>query len=376
MVVMHRRSRSDLPVSLLTSPQPSHINGNPCQVKSCNPFVVELGIIASISRGLEYRNIMRRCVVGYFDLYSKRQKELRGEVPDVYTYDEIPDPLRVQIVHIWHETIGGAKDASMDRIQVRNAYDLIVEILRHEYGLRKLPGIRNESVYWNPMEELEDFFTTESDPERVLSVIELSIRVIDKETRRSSYVGRYNASELADKAIDELNYRFKEYGLGYQFINGKIIRIDSELIHTDIVNQALVLLHSKDFAGAQEEFLKAHEHYRHGDNEEALNECLKAFESTMKVICDKRQWTYDPMASCRDLIKLCLEKEILPTFWLSHFNALRALLESGVPTGRNKLSGHGQGSTPRDVPPYLVGYMLHMTASAIVFLVEAEQHLP
>lgn len=35
-----------------------------------------------------------------FDLYSKRQKELRGEVPDVYTYESIPQPLKVQIVHI------------------------------------------------------------------------------------------------------------------------------------------------------------------------------------------------------------------------------------------------------------------------------------
>jgi hypothetical protein len=113
----------------------------------------------------------------------------------------------------------------------------------------------------------------------------------------------------------------------------------------------------------------------YANNEEALNECLKAFESTMKVICDKRQWTYDPRASCRDLIKLCFEKELIPTFWQSHFNSLRNLLESGIPTGRNNLSGHGQGSTPRDVPDYLVAYMLHMTASAIVFLVEAEQHL-
>jgi hypothetical protein len=46
-----------------------------------------------------------------------------------------------------------------------------------------------------------------------------------------------------------------------------------------------------------------------------------------------------------------------------------------VPTGRNKLSGHGQGSTPKDVPDHLAAYMLHMTASAIVFLAEAEAAL-
>lgn len=37
-----------------------------------------------------------------FDIYSKRQKKL----PDVYQYDNIPEPLRVQIVHIIKDFIG------------------------------------------------------------------------------------------------------------------------------------------------------------------------------------------------------------------------------------------------------------------------------
>jgi hypothetical protein len=44
--------------------------------------------------------------VTIFDLYSKRQKKLRGEVPDVYVYDDLPRKLRNQIVHIWLETLG------------------------------------------------------------------------------------------------------------------------------------------------------------------------------------------------------------------------------------------------------------------------------
>ena len=40
------------------------------------------------------------------------------------------------------------------------------------------------------------------------------------------------------------------------------------------------------------------------------------------------------------------------------------------------LSGHGQGATPTTVPDHLVAYMLHTTASAIVFLAEAEKNLP
>jgi len=302
-------------------------------------------------------------------------KKLRGEVPDVYTYDDIPEPLRVQILHIWEYAIGRIIFSTMSRSPINDLYKSIVEILRHEFGLLTLPGNRDTRFDYSEREELVDFFLSESDPEKVLTVIELSFYMIDTKTRRREYLGTDNANEVAVEAIDELNYRFKEHGVGFQFINGQLIRIDSELIHEEIVKPALALLHNKEFTGAEQEFLKAHEHYRHGNSKEAMNECLKAFESTMRVICDKRKWAYASNARSKDLIKVCFEKELVPTFWQSQFTALRSLLESGIPTGRNNVSGHGQGSTPTDVPPYVVGFMLHMTASAIVFLVEAEQHL-
>jgi hypothetical protein len=52
------------------------------------------------------------------------------------------------------------------------------------------------------------------------------------------------------------------------------------------------------------------------------------------------------------------------------------MLESGVPTARNRMGGHGQGSSVVEVPDYLVAHVLHQTASAIVFLVAAEKQLP
>ena len=81
-----------------------------------------------------------------FDLFSKRQKKLRGEVPDVYVYDELPEPLRVQIVQIWHDTLGivqpnrnlfGERGSSP---AIERAYRFIVNTLCHEYGVFQLPG--------------------------------------------------------------------------------------------------------------------------------------------------------------------------------------------------------------------------------------------
>lgn len=308
-----------------------------------------------------------------FDLFSKRQQKLRGDVPDVYTYDEVPDALRAQVVHIWLDSLGGK--GNYYEGQVRETYEFICDSLCREYGIFRLPPAKD---YGDRQftDELINFLLSVDDTERAIDAIELSFKVIDKFTRDYHYLRRQDAGDIADRAIEELNGRFRENGVGYQFLEGEIVRVDSELIHTEAVKPALAVLRAKHFAGAQQEFLKAHEHYRHGNNKEALNECLKCFESTMKAICDKRGWHHDKNATANQLLQVCFDNGLVPAFWQSHFSSLRSLLESGVPTARNKLGGHGQGSSPTKVPRHLISYMLHMTASGVLFFSEAEQNLP
>jgi hypothetical protein len=313
-------------------------------------------------------------IMSVFEIFSKRRRELRGELPDVYTYDEIPQRLRVQIIHIWHDTIGTDRDYFNDYSGTRGVCEAIVEILCREYGVFTLIDPRGRER--NYLSELRDFLLQEGDPERVLDAIELSFKFIDTVTREWDYLKRSNSSEQADDAVQELNARFRENGVGYQFDGGKIIRVDSELLHVEVVKPALGLLREPEYAGAQAEFLTAHEHYRHGRTKEAMADCLKAFESTMKVICSQRGWTHAPNATAKTLLQVLFDNGLIPTFWNQHFAALRSTLEAGVPTARNKLSGHGQGSQVVGVPEYLVAYVLHLTASAIVFLAEAQRALP
>ena len=295
-------------------------------------------------------------------------------MPDVYTYDDLPRPLRVQIVQIWMDTFVTYQHGHMRNVE--EAYKFIVESLCREYGVFQLAATAARTVYEDRryVDEFQTFFLNEKDVEKTLDAVELSFRVIDK--RDSRYIRQYDLSKRADDAIEELNYRFREHGVGYQFTNGQIVRIDSEFIHAEIVKPALKLLDQRHYAGAQQEFLKAHEHYRKGDARAALTECLNAFESVMKVICEKRGWRCSNNAASKTLIQVCFDNELIPSFWQSHYSSLRKLLESSVPTGRNKLGGHGQGTKPVSVPSHLVAYMLHMTASAIVFLTEAEKNLP
>lgn len=305
------------------------------------------------------------------DIFSKRQKRARGEVKDTYQYDVMTKTLRVKLFYAIQDGMG-SEDRFRGNLQVRRIYSEIVEILKREYGVKELGGYSIGSAF----SELEYFFTNTGDVERALDVLELCCKAIDGEFRSKNHLVATNHSDKIDEVLEEINFRMREHGFGFQYVSGEIVRVDSELIHSEVVKPVLRLLNGPEYAGPQEEYLSAHQHYRHGNNKEALVDCLKAFESTMKAICDKRGWGRDANATASQLIKLLFEKELVPVFWQTQMNALKSSLESAVPTGRNKLAGHGQGSEPTQVPPYLVGYMLHMTAATILFLVEAEAALP
>ena len=296
------------------------------------------------------------------DLFSKRMKRKRGEFPDVYTYDTIPRELRIQVVHILESELSAASRFTHGF----QYFETVVVALRHEYGVFRLPN-NNDYQYDETSSELVAFFLSEENIDRVIDVIEYSFD--------ERHFWRSRPLEL-DSSIRELNQRFREHGVGYQLENGKIIKMTDEFTHSNIVKPALQLLSDPIFDGANQEFLKAHEHYRKGDSKESMNECLKAFESVMKVICDKHNWTYEHKKSTSSiLLKTCFENGLISRVWESEFNSLITLLQSGIPTGRNTISGHGQGKTVTNPDDEVVEFMMNMTASSITFLCQADKKL-
>ena len=91
----------------------------------------------------------------------------------------------------------------------------------------------------------------------------------------------------------------------------------------------------------------------------------------MKTICGLKGWTCQPNDTAKTLIEVCIAKGLFPTFMQSHIGNLRAILESGVPTVRNKLGGHGQGATVTTVSESTARFALHSTAANILLFVES-----
>lgn len=293
------------------------------------------------------------------DLFPMRQRKTRGEYPDVYTYDDLPDELRVQIVHIIKDAFGG--DDYLGRTMAE--YNKIVSSLCKAYGVLYLA----EGLHQRGPTELFHYLLSGSDVERVLGAVEVSFQAISR-FRRSDY----DSSRLfADEAIADLNACFNEHGVGYQFVSGKILRVDSEFMHAELIKPALAVLQGKRFAAASEEFLDAHKHYRHGRNKECLVSALKAFESTLKIICAAKKWPAEKNDTVSKLINTCVDMGLFPKCQETQLGALRTLLSNGVPPLRNKLAGHGQGTETVTVPAHVARYALNLTASTIVLLCEA-----
>ena len=96
-----------------------------------------------------------------------------------------------------------------------------------------------------------------------------------------------------EAAVTELNQNFNENNIDYQYESGRMIRVDSQFTHQEIIKPVLTVLVDPIYKGANAEFLSAYDHYQAGRYKESMNECLKAFESCMKSICQKRKWNYN-----------------------------------------------------------------------------------
>lgn len=297
-----------------------------------------------------------------FELYSKRMKLAEGkEFEDVYVYDKAPEKLRIQISQILKDAIGTNNDEAWETIH----NILLKELAR--FSLVERPS--REEIH-----NCITYFLSCSDKEAI-DFIELCLRMIDSDKLRYDYKNHAKVCGMRQSpndAIEEINYRLKDNGVGYEFVEGEFIRVDRKFLHEETVKPAIRLLIEEEFEGAGEEFLQAHEHYRKGKYKESLVEALKAFESTLKTICDEKGYTYDKHRdTASKLITIIIDNQLIPSYLSSHFTGLRTTLEAGLPTVRNKQAGHGQGAVTVQVEPYFVEYALNLAASNIVLLINA-----
>ena len=70
------------------------------------------------------------------DLFSYRKRIADGETLDVFVYDELPDALRNQIIHIWGDAIGPYSTGY--GAQNNEAWHVIHDAVAREHGVLRL----------------------------------------------------------------------------------------------------------------------------------------------------------------------------------------------------------------------------------------------
>lgn len=293
-----------------------------------------------------------------YELYSRRIKNAAGE-PEVYEYDVFPDTFRNQFFYVLSDVFDFFEHHGCPGL-----WDEFHDTFSRELGRKCLYGQR-----YYKRHQVEHFVTASTD-EDFLDLMDYAGSVILQfKTIELEYVPSDKRNRIIDNAISELNLRLKQHNLGYELVNGEIIRKDSEYLHQEVVKPALKLLIDTGFLGAEQEFMDAFEHRRKRENKDAILDALKAFESTMKAICDGMGYQYDAAKStAKDLISILEQNGFYPTYLNNHMTALRTSLESGLPTLRNKNAGHGQGAQVVSVSDEFTEYALNLAATNIVLL--------
>ncbi|UKJ74440.1 STM4504/CBY_0614 family protein [Azospirillum brasilense] len=308
-----------------------------------------------------------------FETFSKRRdKKIKAGSEDVYIYEPIPNPLRVQVIHILKDALTSYYGFTFNREQTDEAWSLINDTLKREKGVLAL----TRKVTTSPSEHVTEYILN-GETDDFLDAVDLSFKVVHFYLPQ---INEYEKKRLGIKideveAVKELNARFREHGIGYEFVNGQLIQISNRLLHVETVLPAIRLLHEEQFEGADQEIRNAFEHYKRGEFSDAIVDAHSAFESVLKSICDGMGWDYPKNAPGANILNIAKNKGLFPDYLDNSFDQLISVLKSGLPKVRNEEGGHGQGKEIKETPRHVASFALHLAATKIVFLVDAYREM-
>ena len=307
-----------------------------------------------------------------FETYAERQRhQNQGGAPEVYIYDQAPAQLRHQIGVALSEGIGSFTisdpySVNSYRPDDTVAYDCWKEIDR---ACRKevfpyLRYIDDKHFMHRVMAAIEGI----AEIDEWLSVVEICCKIMSVLVdTQHAFVDRTD-SDAAEAAIAEINRRFDQHRVGYQFENGWIIRKDSALMHAEVIKPALALLTAAEFTKANDDFMTAHTHYRTGAFKDFVTAANRAFESMLKAICELEHWTYGSGDPAARLVTVVTTNGLFTHDFDAGLTAYVTMLKTGLPVVRNNAGGHGEGLATKEVTAGIARYAINLAASNLVLL--------
>lgn len=290
------------------------------------------------------------------NLYSDRNKP--KNIDEVIIFDELPRKLRVQFNFILKDIISYSYE-----------YNHIHEKLCRKYGELSLSS-KHDLGFFDDRALKEALTKDDYNFNLIFDMMEFAIEYHADQMWNDGYGGE-EIEEFINNVQKSINTCFKDSSMGYEMVNCQIIRKDSEVTFTEIIEPTITLTYNELFENVNIDFVNAIKEYQTGDNKDCIVKLLRAFESTLKIICDGKGWEYNETDRCSKLINICFDNDLVPQEMKSEFTSLDSLLRSGILPVRNNYAGHGEGGEERLVEDYLARYAINVTGSCILFVIEA-----
>lgn len=279
------------------------------------------------------------------ELYSDSKRNLK--TVDIFVYDDVPEQFKNNIFYF-------IKD-NLNNMELSHIYRDIIK----EHGLKrniKETYLNDPTVFAESfVSGFENLIDSEDNIDFYLDLIVLFLNIKND-----------NKKEI----IVSLNKILYKYSLGYQIdiVKDQVIRVDSKHIYQESIQKVLLLLNDIQFENVDDEYRKAYEELKNGNYEGVLVEANKAFESTMKIICELKEYGLPTKHTASALIAHLKKNNFIENFQTDKFNGLAKTLES-VSMMRNNQAGHGQGIKKRELSSIFAEYALQVTASNILLLI-------
>jgi len=178
------------------------------------------------------------------DIFARRKRNASGESRDVYSYDKIPQDLRIQVIQIFQDAIGPSRQGDGYAYLAdpgREIYEYLIRMYRREAKKFHLTG----KTYQSPDEEFYQWILDLDDTDLCISAMESALQIIDIFISKNWDKFREFVKIKPEEAISEFNGRFDEDRIGFHYEGGQIIQIDSKFLHKEVVVPALNLISGK-----------------------------------------------------------------------------------------------------------------------------------
>lgn len=302
----------------------------------------------------------------FFDRFSRRNAPAPENLTGVW-----PKEARVQLIYTVLDSYQEVLPTGIDAIDYtmpkgKPGLRLIVEALRGSFARGRLlsSGAQSRDRTKEPAETELVTFLEQAPDDEVTDAVEIICAMCQFDGEANGHEKGLHVTPA--EFHGEVNDIMRRYGIGFHYDTGLIglTATDTPYERDEIHVPALGLLAQPQFQNAREELAKAEMHYRAGNYRETVSFCASAFESTLKVICGLKGWSYEPTAAASKLIEIVETNGLfkgVDALAKTYLTGLRSILQSGLPTPRNKAAAHGYGEAEIVIEPRFAKFILNQT---------------